>query len=215
MSFLSREGLEVEALVTDRYLESLLESAEAARGAEAARRDVVELRSALTTSGRDVVRTFDPIAAPFDAGFDAGDASATPDPEVDWAARRLARGLVRVHPSFRFEEALAARLAETAAGLAQGASNVAAERPVVPARLPLERGALRPELLPGRSRWPRTGAVQPLSRPLLIGGALTSAAISLAGAAYVAWRRGRPPRSLMGRAARAAHQGRPVRARLD
>jgi hypothetical protein len=49
-----------------------------------------------------------------------------------------------------------------------------------------------------------------LARPLLIGGALTSAAISIAGAALVAWRRGRPGRQPMVRAARAAHAARPT-----
>jgi HAMP domain-containing protein len=48
-----------------------------------------------------------------------------------------------------------------------------------------------------------------LNRPLLIGGALTSAAISIAGAAYVAWRRNRPPTSAMVRAARAVARSRP------
>jgi hypothetical protein len=48
-----------------------------------------------------------------------------------------------------------------------------------------------------------------LSRPLLIGGALTSAALSLAGAAWVAWRT-RPARrgSAMVRAARAVREAR-------
>jgi hypothetical protein len=41
-------------------------------------------------------------------------------------------------------------------------------------------------------------------RPAVIGGVLTSAAISLAGAAYVAWRRSRPPADPMARAIRAA-----------
>jgi hypothetical protein len=47
-------------------------------------------------------------------------------------------------------------------------------------------------------------------RPLIIGGALTSAAISLAGAAYVAWRRARPARArgAMVRAARAVRNAR-------
>jgi hypothetical protein len=45
-------------------------------------------------------------------------------------------------------------------------------------------------------------------RPLLIGGALTSAALSLAGAAYVAWRRTRPPSTPMARAVRAVARGR-------
>ena len=39
--------------------------------------------------------------------------------------------------------------------------------------------------------------------PLLIGGALTSAALSLAGAAYVAWRLRRPVGTPMARAVRA------------
>ena len=49
-----------------------------------------------------------------------------------------------------------------------------------------------------------------LGRPLLIGGALTSAALSIAGAAYVAWRLNRPPASAMVRAARAVARTRPV-----
>ena len=40
-------------------------------------------------------------------------------------------------------------------------------------------------------------------RPLWIGGALTSAALSLAGAAYLAWRFRRPPSTAMARAVRA------------
>ena len=39
-------------------------------------------------------------------------------------------------------------------------------------------------------------------RPLIIGGALTSAALSLAGAVYVAWRLNRPAGGPMARAAR-------------
>jgi hypothetical protein len=42
-----------------------------------------------------------------------------------------------------------------------------------------------------------------IGRPLLIGGALTSAALSIAGAAYIAWRIRRPLRSPMSRAVRA------------
>jgi hypothetical protein len=44
-------------------------------------------------------------------------------------------------------------------------------------------------------------------RPLLIGGALTSAALSLAGAAFVAWWRTRPA-TPMARAVRAVGRGR-------
>jgi hypothetical protein len=48
------------------------------------------------------------------------------------------------------------------------------------------------------------------TRPLLIGGALTSAALSIAGAAFVAWRFGRPGRAStpMARAARAVRDAR-------
>jgi hypothetical protein len=48
------------------------------------------------------------------------------------------------------------------------------------------------------------------ARPLLIGGALTSAALSIAGAAFVAWRFGRPGRAStpMARAARAVRDAR-------
>ena len=49
-----------------------------------------------------------------------------------------------------------------------------------------------------------------IGRPLLIGGALTSAALSIAGAAYVAWRLNRPPGSPMARAARAVARTRLV-----
>ena len=57
-----------------------------------------------------------------------------------------------------------------------------------------------------RPTTPRSG----IGRPLLIGGALTSAALSIAGAAYVAWRLNRPPASAMVRAARAVARTRPV-----
>ena len=49
-----------------------------------------------------------------------------------------------------------------------------------------------------------------IGRPWLIGGALTSAALSLAGAAYVAWRFNRPADSPMVRAARAVARTRAV-----
>jgi hypothetical protein len=45
-------------------------------------------------------------------------------------------------------------------------------------------------------------------RPLLIGGALTSAALSIAGAAYVAWRLNRAPSDPMARAVRAIARSR-------
>ncbi|HET9083748.1 MAG TPA: hypothetical protein VFN41_05035, partial [Candidatus Limnocylindrales bacterium] len=74
--------------------------------------------------------------------------------------------LPRYHPSFRFVEALSARLAATASG--QDASGELVAFRVID----------------------RAVAADPRAqvRPVVIGGVLTSAAISLAGAAYVAWR---------------------------
>jgi hypothetical protein len=133
------------------------------------------------------------------------------DPAVRAVAARLAADLDRVHPSFRFEERLAVRLAEAAARLrlamAAGAEASSAPSGGDPARAP---GDPAEEI----GSWPveadPTGDGDPhgRGRPLLIGGALTSAALSIAGAAaYVAWRRARPL-SPMARAVRAAGQAR-------
>jgi hypothetical protein len=171
--FGGRDTHEVEALVTDRYLEALL--AAHARGA--------------------------------DTGPSAGDPS---DP-IRRAADRLARDLPRLHPSFLFEEALAARLADVAARM----------------RLPIAAGAegMIVPITAGEARTPtRTGPSGGQGdqdeddderawrdrRPLIIGGALTSAALSIAGAAYVAWRLNRPTTSPMVRAARAVARSRPA-----
>jgi hypothetical protein len=148
-----RDSHDIEALVTDRYLETLL--AAHARGA------------------------------------DAGPASAEPDPAIRLTMARLARDLPRFHPSFRFEEALADRLAEAAARMRASAPGPATE----------VRGTLtivsdRVIVSPARELRPTVG------RPLLIGGALTSAALSLAGA-YLAWRFRRTSASPMARAVRA------------
>ena len=92
------------------------------------------------------------------------------DPDVRAAARRLSRELVRVHPSFRFEERLAARLAAAAAGMARDGIALAPEPAsgALPTQLPT------PRPVAGRST---------------LGGAVASAVLSLAGAAFVAWRR--------------------------
>jgi hypothetical protein len=71
-----RDGQEVDALVTDRYLDALL--AAHARGA------------------------------------DRGPTASQPANVIRRTADRLARDLPRLHPSFLFEEALAARLADVA-----------------------------------------------------------------------------------------------------
>jgi hypothetical protein len=126
------------------------------------------------------------------------------DPDVRAAADALARALVRVHPSFRFEERLAGRLAAAARGMRLAPA--AGGEGVLPFRLPLGAG-------PGLSALPDGVALDPRElRPLLIRGALTSAALSLAGAAWVAWRKAQQPaRSPMARAVRAAREHRLAR----
>jgi hypothetical protein len=134
------------------------------------------------------------------------------DPAVKAASDRLRHDLVRVHPSFRFEERLATRLAEAAVALRMPTA-VGAEGHLVPFRTPSGRpttaspaeidSALIDDLLGNPMAIDR----RDLGRPLLIGGALTSAALSLAGAALVAWRRTRPG-SPMARAARAVRDAR-------
>lgn len=102
--------------------------------------------------------------------------------ELEMTARRLAAALPRYHPSFRFEEALAARLAAIA-GRVEAGELVKLPIPGVVA----DRGEARPAV----------------PRPVVLGGVLTSAALSLAGAAFVAWRRTHPTMDPMSRAVRA------------
>lgn len=157
------------------------------------------------------------LAGPRDgAAMDATGAPPALDPATRRAADRLRHDLVRVHPSFRFEERLAMRLAAAA----------------VDERVPLAVGAegrlvsfragpttdLAAELLTGVrvASDPFSLIAEPdaarrvPARPILIGGALTSAALSIAGAAFVAWRLGRPGRrsTPMARAARAVRGAR-------
>ena len=150
-----RDSRDIEALVSDRYLETLL--AAHARGA------------------------------------DAGPASAEADPTIRETMARLARDLPRFHPSFRFEEALGTRLAEAAARM---------RMPGEPAQSRAS-GALAILPDPPAGAATSTDLRPAVGRPLLIGGALTSAALSLAGAVYLAWRFRRPSASPMARAVRA------------
>ena len=149
---------DVDALRTDRYLDSLLAAAE--------------------RHAHDV---------PADADIDE---------PLRRAAARLRRDLVRVHPSFRFEERLAARLASEAAATqlapAAGAEGTITAIPVTLDGEPNDDEGFR---------------------PLLIGGALTSAALTNAGAAYAAWRRARPSRLGRARAARQRARSTAARAR--
>jgi hypothetical protein len=154
---------EIEALVTDGYLDALL--------------------------------------AAIDRHADDAPSDGSIDPEVREAARILRASLVRVHPSFRFEERLAGRLADLAASQARPAL-AAASGSVVDLREgaaailetdPLVAAIIRGELDPTDEDAVERGARQPATRrPLIVGGAITSAAISLVGVAYVAWRASRP-----------------------
>jgi len=191
--FADRDATQIDALIADRYLEALLAAGER-------RADDVPADPAL-------------------------------DPELRAAARALRRAFVRVHPSFRFEEHLAARLAELAATQRAVDGSVPAGGlvpfPGVPAGVlvaptaPAAMVARDPDLaavldgsldpahpLGGSASRPTLGT---MSRPVILGGAVASAAISLAGVALVAWRVTRPARTSrhgsgpMARAARAAH----------
>jgi hypothetical protein len=125
-----------------------------------------------------------------------------PDPGADVphemraTAVRLVRSLPRFHPSFRFEEELAARLAFAARSDTASGETLIALPEVTRTPLPAPAGAERVGPTP--------------VRPVLVGGVLTSAAISIAGAAYVAWRRSRQPDGAMLRAVRAVARARTV-----
>jgi hypothetical protein len=205
------DAMEVDALQTDRYLDALLAA--------------VERRA---------------LDVPADAAV---------DPTLRRAARRLRDELVRTHPSFRFEERLARRLADAAVRMRLAtAAGGEAEAALIPFPTPLladptlSAELANPELAallglgdaavesraaaavdshvaaPGRPTTPApadglAGLAAPLrpvvARPLLVGGALTSAALSLAGAAFVAWRLTRgAPADPMARAVRAARAAR-------
>lgn len=162
-------GAEVDALVADRYLDGLLASA-----------------------GR---------------GADDAPADASLSPELREATRVLRRSLVRLHPSFRFEERLAASLAELAAAQARtpaqgtggGAAEIGAVIPFArPGTNPVEPDPLLGAILAGELDPADTAASERESRPpaarrpLLVGGAIASAAISIVGVAWVGWRATRP-----------------------
>lgn len=146
--FLGREA-DIEALVVDRYLDSLL------------------------------------ARHPVDPSGMAADLRTT--------AQRLTAELPRHHPSFRFEEALAARLAAVAHRIEPGE--------LVDLPLPMASSQRRHD---------RTDATSNRTRPVVIGGVITSAALSIAGAALMAWRRSHPPLDPMSRAVRAVARTRLV-----
>jgi hypothetical protein len=151
-----RDGGEIEALITDRYLDSLL----AIQPTPHLQRGPLDSDDSLSAAVRAV-------------------------------SRRLATDLPRFHPSFRFEERLALRLAEVAASMRLPVA-AGAEGAIVPIR----------ELRPAGQEPLRSAADDDRADPrLLIGGAVAASALSLAGA-WLAWRRRTSP---MTRAVRAAH----------
>lgn len=93
--------------------------------------------------------------------------------DLSSTAEVMAGALPRYHPSFRFVEGLSAKLAAVAAGREAARATEIVDLPVT------TRTASVVDV--------RSGQVH----PVVIGGVLTSAAISIAGAAYVAWRRAR------------------------
>jgi hypothetical protein len=187
VTLLGRDVVEVDALVTDRYLDSLLAAPDRAFFTTG---HATRMGNAAGTAMRDSLAA----AAAAGARLDRG---------VRLASERLTRDMPRFHPSFRFEERLAIRLAEAAAAMRLPAA-AGAEGSVRLVPFPA------PELPPGFDPLaPPAGNDStdpiPFPRPLLIGGAMAASAISLAGAAWVAWRRSRTSGSAMARAARAAH----------
>jgi hypothetical protein len=99
------------------------------------------------------------------------------DPAVVAVASLLRSRLVRFHPSFRFEERLAARL-RTDAGVRPSQDQADAHGELV--------------AFPGSFEAP--GGTERRGRGLLVGGAIASGVVSiasLAGAALLAWRRAR------------------------
>lgn len=160
MSLDRRDGGEIEALITDRYLDSLL------------------------------------AVRPADEHGPLGDPESSVGAAVRAISRRLATDLPRFHPSFRFEERLALRLAEVAASMrlpvaAGGEGQTVSIRRIRPA-------TPDPLAVAGDPDLDERGD----PRPLLIGGAVAASALSLAGA-WLAWRRRTSP---MARAIRAAHE---------
>jgi hypothetical protein len=99
------------------------------------------------------------------------DAASDAPADLQATARLLATTLPRFHPSFRFEEELARRLA-AAAG-----------------RMPIGQLVAFPHAPPA----PIPGSRAIGGREVVVGSVLTSAALSLAGALFLAWRSRRTP----------------------
>ena len=121
------------------------------------------------------------------------------DPELAHAAEVLSRSLVRFHPSFRFEERVAARLRLAGFGPMAGDPRLPGDEGLVAAARRFARGGyglpalnrvpvqLPPAFDLATSATPLHAAAR-VPRPVIVGGAIASG-VSIAGAAVVAWRR--------------------------
>ena len=187
MTLLGRDVLDVDALVTDRYLDSLLAGADGPLAHPSAVSGWAKLGGLFAAS-----RQIDPNR------LDRG---------VRLASERLTRDLPRFHPSFRFEERLAVRLAEAAAVMRLPATGADNETTLIPFPMPEPYD-------PSYHADPEPGEywADSLPRPLLVGGAVVASALSLAGAAWVAWHRSRVRVNPMVRATRVAHANRAAHA---
>ncbi len=140
-------------------------------------------------------RYLDALLAAAERGASVAPADANLNRDLREATDVLRHSFVRVHPSFRFEERLAAQLAAQAqdAGDASGGTVIAfrprAAGSAAPVADPLFAAIRDGTLDPADAdAVARAEGVRSLTRPLIVGGALTSAAISLVGVALVAWR---------------------------
>jgi hypothetical protein len=168
-----------------------------------------------TRNARRTERYLDGLVAADERRSGEMPVDADMDPEIRLATRQLRAGLVRVHPSFRFEEALAARLAASADRLKAGLPAEVAPPAVTVGSLAVFRGSGAAAVVVGSAVADSAAAATAVRglpdfaarprRPLIVGGVgVASAAISL-GAVYVAWRYSHPTSGRMSRAVRAAH----------
>jgi hypothetical protein len=164
------DALRVDALRTDAYVESLIAGAEAP-----ARPSTVPGSPLASVAAGAAVADPRPEPAPL-------------DPDVAAVARLLYATVLRPHPSFRFEERVASRLAAVARGASPAAVGAGGAILAFPGVAPIGPGD------PAASHAAHGRAVAPMAG--IASAAVASAALSLGAAAVVAWRRGRPRRGI-------------------
>ncbi len=176
------EALRVDALRTDAYIKSLIAGGAAGGGrpaSAAARPEIAGRAGARALAGAGAAAAAEPRVEPTGAAATVADVPP-PDPEVASVVRLLHATAWRPHPSFRFEERVARRLAAAARGRL-APDDVAAGALVA---FPVAASAVVPAARPG----------VPLAG--IASAAIASAALSIGAAAVVAWRRGRPRRGI-------------------